>query len=186
MWYAFAPMSWARWRRGIAPLAVSNVALLALVGPAHAQSAAAGGPPPPTSSKPPALTPPGDASAPPPTSALTRQHEIELGLAGVSAAGIITAIVLGMKASDHQVDAYQLCPNPAVPCTQADQANALIRAGHRDAVATNIALGIGAVAGIAAGVLWVTGEPDARTARPITVVPSAAPGTAGIVAFGRF
>lgn len=169
-------------------IAVSNVALLALVGPARAQSAAAAeAPPPPTTSlKPHALTPPGDASAPQPTSSLRRQHKIELGLAGASAAGIITAIVLGAKASDHQVDAYHLCPLPAVPCTQADQANALIRAGHRDAVATNIALGIGAVTGITAGVLWVTGEPDARTTRPITVVPSAAPGAAGIVAFGRF
>lgn len=136
--------------------------------------------------KPPSLTPPAERGAMQPPSILTPRRKLAIGAAGASAVSIAAAIALGLKTNADQIAAFRLCPHPQTPCTQADQSNALVESGRREAIATNVALGIAAVTGIAAGVLWVTGEPDVATTRSVRVVPSAARGEAGVAVLGRF
>jgi len=112
----------------------------------------------------------------------TTRRKIALGVAGVSVPGV----ALGASAKGKQDDAFMLCPDPAMGCTQADESNALIKASHSRALEANVAFGIAAAAAIGAGVLWFTGAPDAENPKRVSVVPRVMPGETGIAVMGRF
>lgn len=169
-------------------------------------------PPPPQSTSPPTTPPPSSpattmpppTSPPPPPPALpslaehpahefaqsrdtfTTTREVAIGAAGASVIGVVAGVVLGVYAKGKQNDAFKMCPVPATPCTQADQANALIKSSHNQALEANVAFGIGAAAAIGAGVLWFIGAPDEENLSRISVIPSVVPGETGVVVMGRF
>ena len=118
--------------------------------------------PPVGAAKPISVTEHSNRDAVPSTRRFTTKRKVALGVAGASVIGVIAGVVLGEGAKGKQHDAFNLCPDPATPCAQADQADALIQSGHSRAVAANIAFGIGAVAAIGAGLLWFTGSPVDR------------------------
>ena len=137
------------------------------------------------------------ASPPPRTEALghpaapargifTLRRKVAIGAAGASVAAVVVGAVFGESSRTKTNDAFKLCPDPALPCVHADQANALIASSHRRSQEANIAFGAGAAAAVAAGVLWLTGAPDAESPRHVGVVPRVAPGEAGLVVQTRF
>lgn len=132
------------------------------------------------------VTEPSDARAAEPQGVFTTRRKIAIGVAGAGAIGLIAGVVLGTSANGKQDDAFRLCPDPATPCKQGDQANALIQASHSRAHEANVAFGIAAGAAIAAGVLWFIGAPDAESTAPVSVAPSMAPGGPSVVVMGRF
>jgi len=116
----------------------------------------------------------------------TTRRRIAIGVAGASVIGLVAGVIFGESSKGKQDDAFKRCPDPATPCTQADQANALIKSSHSRSLEANVAFGIAAAAAIGAGVLWFTGAPDAENPRRVSVVPSVAPGETGVVVMGRF
>ncbi|MDB4957836.1 MAG: Tetratricopeptide 2 repeat protein [Myxococcales bacterium] len=122
----------------------------------------------------------GDVAVDAPVSMFTRNRKIAIGVAGVSAVGVIAGIVLGTSAKGKQSDAHALCPDPQTPCASADAANELSKSGHSLALEANIAFGVAAAAAIGAGVLWFTGAPESP--HRVAIVPS----TNGVTIFGRF
>lgn len=108
------------------------------------------------------------------------------GVAGVAVISLVTGVALGVSAHGKQDDAFRLCPEPAMPCAQADRSNALIRASHDRARDANIAFGIAAGAAFTAGVLWFMGAPTSEHATRVGVVPTVAPGEPGVAVWGRF
>jgi hypothetical protein len=137
-------------------------------------------------SRPPSLTEPRDHGTMQPKGVFTTRRKISIGVAGASVVSMIAGAVLGTIAKGKQSDAYRLCPDPATPCTQADQANALLQSSRHRAFEANVAFGIAAAAGLGAGVLWLTGAPDEENPRRVSVVPSVMPGETGGVIMGRF
>lgn len=134
---------------------------------------------------PPAADPPSAPGSGPPGT-FTAMRMIAVGAAGASVISLITGAVLGVSARGKQDDAFRLCPQPAVPCGEAAQSNALIRASHDRAREANIAFGIAAGAAFAAGVLWFMGAPDTEHTPRVSVVPSVTPGEPGVAVWGRF
>lgn len=120
-----------------------------------------------------------------PTSTLPARRKIAIGVAGASAAALITGAVLGVSAKGNQDEAFQKCSEPAIVCGSASQANALLTTSHSRALEANIAFGIAAAAAVGAGVLWFTGRPDRATSTRVGVVPSAASG-ASLFFEGRY
>jgi hypothetical protein len=116
----------------------------------------------------------------------TTRRKVSISVAGASVIGVTTGVVLGVIAEGKQNEAFKLCPDPATPCTEADQSTPLLKLAHSRAFAANIAFGIGAAAAIGAGVLWFTGAPDAENPRRVSVVPSVVPGETGVLVMGRF
>ncbi|MBA3820429.1 MAG: hypothetical protein H0X17_16170 [Deltaproteobacteria bacterium] len=115
----------------------------------------------------------------------TTRRKLAVASAGGGALAVAAGIVLGSQAKAKQSDARALCPAAPAPCADADRANALIDSGQSRALGANIAFGVGAVAVVAAGVLWFTGAPE-TPARELAIVPTLAPGESGVVVFGRF
>jgi len=143
-------------------------------------------PPPATPSLLPSGTEPADHDAARSKGMFTTRRKIAIGVVGASVIGVVAGAVLGASAKGKQNDAFKLCPEPATPCREADQSNALIKSSHSRALEANVAFGIGAAAAIGAGVLWFTGAPDAESPRRVSVVPSVVPGETGVVVMGRF
>jgi len=117
---------------------------------------------------------------------LTTRRKVAIGVAGASVISSIAGIVLGVSAKQRQDDAFQRCPDLATPCTQAAQSNELLASSRSRALGANIAYGIAAVAAVGAGVLWFTGAPEPESTRRVSLVPSVAPGEAGVAVVGRF
>lgn len=117
----------------------------------------------------------------------TSKRKIALGVAGASVVAVIAGVALGVSSKGKQDDAHMLCADPAMPCAQAAQANALISSAKSSAVGADVAFSLAAAAAIGAGVLWLTGAPD-ETATPgqVSVVPSLAAGETGVAIVGRF
>jgi hypothetical protein len=122
----------------------------------------------------------------PPKGIFTPTRKIAIGVGSASVIGVVVGVVFGESAKGKQHDAFKLCPDPAAPCTQADQANALLKSAHNRALEANVAFGIGAAAAIGASVLWFTGAPDAENPRRVSAVPRVAPGETGVILMGRF
>lgn len=120
------------------------------------------------------------------TGTFTTTRKIAVGVAGASVIGIAAGVALLVSAHNKQDDAFDRCPDPETPCSQAAQAQALLAWGQRRVLEANIALGIGAAAAVGAGVLWFAGAPDGEASRRVSIVPRAAPGEIGIVVLGRF
>jgi hypothetical protein len=106
-----------------------------------------------------------------PPGTFTTKRKIAIGVATVSAASLVTAIVLGTSANGKENDAFALCPDPQMPCTNANRAHDLTVSGHRLAMGANIMFGAAGVAAIGAGILWFTGAPESP--RRLAVIPSA-------------
>jgi hypothetical protein len=121
-----------------------------------------------------------------PTGILTTRRKVALGVAGQAVISVVVGVVVHASAKDKRDEAFKLCPDPATPCTQADEANALIKSSHSQTFQANIAFGIAGAAAIGAGVLWITGAPHAENPKRVTVVPSMMPGETGIAVMGRF
>jgi hypothetical protein len=134
----------------------------------------------------PAGTEPRDDEAAPAQGMFTTRRKIALGVAGASVISVAAGVVLGMTAKGKEDDAFKLCPDPTMVCSQAAQANSLIQSSHSWALGANIAYGVAAAAAIGAGVLWFTGAPRAETAPRVSVVPSLAPGQPGVLVQGSF
>jgi hypothetical protein len=115
----------------------------------------------------------------------TTKRKVAIAAAGVGGLAVVAGIVLGTQAKSKQDDAHALCADSQTPCADADRANSLITSGQSRALGANIAFGVGAVAVIAAGVLWFTGAPE-TSSRGVAVAPTLTPGEAGVVVFGRF
>jgi len=115
----------------------------------------------------------------------TMRRKIAIGVGGSGVIGVVAGSVLGTMAKAKQDDAFTLCPDPARPCKQADQANALIRSSHRQALEANVAFGVAATAVIGAAVLWFTGAPDEGTTR-VGVIPSLTSGELNVVFTRRY
>lgn len=113
------------------------------------------------------------------------KRKVAVATAGVGGLAMVAGIVLGTQAKSKQDDAHALCADTQMPCAEADRANSLIKSGQSRALGANIAFGVGAVAVIAAGVLWFTGAPE-TSSRDVAVAPTLTPGEAGFVVFGRF
>jgi len=122
----------------------------------------------------------------PPAATFTTRRKIAVGVASAGVIAMVAGTILGESSETKRDDAYKLCPDPAMQCVQADQANALIKASYRRALEANLTFGIVAAAAIGAGVLWFTGAPVAEDPRRVSVVPSLKPGQAALVALGRF
>jgi hypothetical protein len=111
---------------------------------------------------------------------LTGRRKVAIGVATLSAAGLVTAIVLGTTANNRKNDAFALCPDPHTPCANAGRAYDLTVSGHRIAIGADVMFGGAGAASIVAGVLWFTGSPDSL--RRLAVVPT----SHGVVMVGRF
>lgn len=126
----------------------------------------------------------GQATAP--STGMTTTRKVALGLAGVTVITTVAGAVFGNSARENETAAYQRCPDPARPCAQADQAQALIRSGQHRAVEANVAFGIAAAAAVSAGVLWFLNVPRSRDTRRVAVVPQLSTAESSISVAGRF
>jgi len=127
------------------------------------------------------------ASSPASWGMLTIKRKIAIGVAGTSLVSLVAGVLLGTSANHKQDDAFRLCPDPATPCKQGNQANGLIRSSHSRALGANVAFTLAAGAAITAGVLWFVGVPNAAAEDTrVSVAPSMAPGGSSVVVVGRF
>ncbi len=110
------------------------------------------------------LAPHAVAAAPSPPPRFTARRKIALVAGGAGAAAIAATIVLWIQARQLERDAYTSCPEPTMMCDGAATANQRNRSAQARALAGNIASGVAGGAAIAAGVLWMTGKPEARVA----------------------
>jgi hypothetical protein len=109
----------------------------------------------------------------------TSKRKAALGVGGVGVLALAGGLVMGMQAKGLEDEAFELCPDPGVPCGAAPQAHDKLDAGRSKALIANIAYGVGGAAVIGAAVLWFTGAPSA-TAERVGVRPTLAPGYSGI------
>ena len=116
----------------------------------------------------------------------TTKSKIAVGLAAVGVAGVVLGIVFGQSANSKHDQAFMLCPDPAVSCTQADKANALIADGRTSATEANVSFVVAGAAIIGATVLWFTGKPESPTPRHASVMPAFTPSSSGIAVVGTF
>jgi hypothetical protein len=113
-------------------------------------------------------------------SRLAPRRKVAVAVAGSSVVALLGGVVLGIVAKGKRDDAFDMCPDPGVPCPMAARADSLTSSAHRLAISANIGFGIAAVAAISGGILWFTGEPQSppRTA----ILPTAN----GLAVTGRF
>jgi hypothetical protein len=124
----------------------------------------------------------GPAAAP----LMTGRRWVAVGVAGLGAASLVTAAVLGNQARAAEDDAFALCPDGM--CVRADDATAARtlhgRAQDRALIA-NLGLGVAAAAAAVAGALWWLGAGDDEAHRDLAVTPVAGPLT-GLAVEGSF
>ncbi len=123
---------------------------------------------------------PNEDDAERPTGMFTSRRKVAIGVATLSAASLVTAIVLGTTANNKKNAAFALCPDPQTPCADAGRAYDLTVSGHRRAIGANVMFGCAGAASIVAGVLWLTGTPDSP--RRLAVMPT----SHGVAVEGRF
>jgi len=130
------------------------------------------------------------ATPPParPWGMLTTKRKIAIGVVGTSVISLASGVALGISAHHKQDDAFRMCPDPATPCMQGNQANALIQSSHSRALGANVAFTLAAGAAITAGVLWFIGAPNAATedTTRVSVAPGMVPGGPSVTVMGRF
>jgi hypothetical protein len=143
-------------------------------------------PPPARPSATPLMAEPHDREAMPAQGIFTTRRKVAVGVAGLSVIGVVAGVVYGEASRTKLNEALLRCPDPATPCAQAAESNALIAASHTRSLEANIAFGVAAAAALGAAVLWFTGAPEAEPPRRISVVPSVAAREAGVIVLGRF
>ncbi len=100
---------------------------------------------------------------PPSPSPLTTRRWVAIGIGAAGVGAIITGAVFGVSKNDLETRAHSACPDPA-NCTQAAQANDLLRQAQDKALAANIAYGAGGALAVGAVVLWVLSGPPGAAA----------------------
>lgn len=138
-------------------------------------------PPPVVTTPPPVVAPP--AAAP---GMFTGTRKVALGVAGVGVLAFVGGAVFGTQASGFEDDAFALCPDPAMPCANARQAQAALDDGQSRALLANISYGVGVAAIAGAAVLWFTGGPAATREAAVAVTPRLGPTVAGLDLAVRF
>jgi hypothetical protein len=93
-------------------------------------------------------------------SSFTTKRKVAVVLYVVGVGAVVTGALLGHSASGKHDDAFALCPDPAMPCARAGDADALISSAHTRALEADVAFGAGALAAIVATTLWLTGSPE--------------------------
>lgn len=133
-----------------------------------------------------APTEPGSPPPPPlPPTGWTARRKLALGAAGASVVVAAVGVALGVSARNEDRRAHELCPMPEdFGCTAFDDANAHGRSAHNLGIAADVAFGVAGAAAIAAGVLWFTGERDARGG--VAIAPAASPGGFAVTAAVQF
>jgi serine/threonine-protein kinase len=116
-------------------------------------------------------------------STFTTRRKVALAVFAVGVAATVGGVVLGTSANHGRDDAYALCPDPAVACTQAARASSLIDSAHTRAYEADAAYAVGAAAAITAAVLWFTGGPEHAQ---VGVAATAGAHGAGVSVSGRF
>jgi hypothetical protein len=134
----------------------------------------------PQATAPSLIVQPRDEGAERSTGMFTDRRKVAIGVAALSGASLVTAVVLGTLANNKKDDAFALCPDPQTPCADAGRAHDLTVSGHRFAIGANVMFASAGAASIIAGVLWFTGAP-ARSRR-LAVTPT----SHGVVVEGRF
>jgi hypothetical protein len=109
----------------------------------------------------------------------SRKAAVGVGAGAVVALGV--GIGMGVVAKHKQSQATTDCPDPAIPCINAVQANALAHSGHQLAIGADVAFAVAGAAAIGATVMWATGGAK-ESARGVSVAPS----LGGVVVMGRF
>lgn len=102
------------------------------------------------------------------------KRKLALGLAGLAVAAAGGGVILGRQADQAEKDAFALCPDPEVSCTDAREANATLDRARDRALYANIAFGVGGAAAVTAVILWLTGAPEPGEAR-VAVTPRLGP-----------
>ena len=135
--------------------------------------------PPPAAAPPPVALPTALSVSPAP-SIWTMRRKAAVASGGVAVASLATGVVLGVIAKGKRDDAFELCPDPVMPCADAGRADRLTASGHRLAIGADLALGVAGLGAIAAGVLWIAGKPPG--AERLALIPT----SNGVAVSGRF
>jgi hypothetical protein len=93
---------------------------------------------------------------------------VVVGVLGVAAAG--GGLAFGRAAVILQQHAFQLCPDPAVSCGAADQANRELERSRVNALYANLSYGAAGAILVTGIVLWATGD-SARNDDRIAIMP---------------
>jgi hypothetical protein len=117
---------------------------------------------------------------------LSTRRLVAISAAGASVVALGAGIVLGVQARARRDDAFALCPDPALPCSDAARANALASTGHARALGADIGFGVAAAAAITASVLWITGAPESASGGRIGVAPAVTAHQASVTVMGSF
>jgi hypothetical protein len=96
----------------------------------------------------------------------TPRRRIAIGVGAGAVATAIGGVVLHVIGNRRERDAFALCPE-RYECANAAAANELARSGHRFAMGSRIAFGVGIAGVAAAGYLWLTGAPARRHITPV-------------------
>lgn len=118
-------------------------------------------------------------------SPFTPRRKIGLGVAAGGVAVGAVAIGLGITASNLHNDAVATCPPSACSVKNAADATATNDRARSRARYANIGYGVAGAAAIAAGVLWLTGKPEAPHAGAVVVAPQLGEAS-GLAVMGRF
>jgi hypothetical protein len=114
----------------------------------------------------------------------TWRRKIAIGVASASLVAVSAGAVFGTMSNANQDDAFKLCPDPAMSCPRATQANDFIRSSHSHALEANVAFGVAASTAILASVLWFAGAPDEHGLTRVSVI--AAQNQPSVAVTGRF
>jgi hypothetical protein len=99
-----------------------------------------------------------------------RRYALIAGAAGVSA--LVVGGVLGMQSRGLQDDADARCPDPMVPCGDAEAAQSLSDRASSRAMFADVAFGVGAIAVGGAAVLWLTaGRESHSSSSSLSIAP---------------
>lgn len=126
-----------------------------------------------------ALVPDRDGRARDEPRSFTMRRKLAVGFAVLGAGGLALGGVLGKQARTREADAFALCPDAALACDRAPQAQATLDSAHTRATYANIAFAGGGVLIVGAAILWLTGAPE-------TVHPVATADQIGLVIAGGF
>lgn len=129
-----------------------------------------------------------ERAAPPPIAdkggTFTGRRKLALAAGGVAVLAVGAGALLGVQSGGLDDDAYALCPDPAMPCGDAQEANDLNQRARSRATQANIAFGVAGGAAIAAAILWFTGAPESRSRMAIS--PHVGPQGGGLDVSVRF
>ncbi len=114
---------------------------------------------------------------------LTTRRKIALGVAGASVVVLVAGAITGSQAKGLEADAHDVCQLRV--CVDHAEANGLLEDARAKAKVANLSYALAALAGVGAGVLWMTGGPTHGDGG-VAVTPAVGPGMAGAVVQGRF